>query len=64
MSKALIEETRPVGARIPKTLYVKFKSKVAALDLKIQDVVAAMIRLFLEDEEFRDHVLKELANER
>ncbi len=60
MSETLIKETRPVGARIPRTLYVKFKSKVAALDLKIQDVVAIMIRLFLEDEEFRDRVLKEL----
>ena len=60
MSKTLIEETRPVGARIPKTLYIKFKSKVAALDLKIQDVVAAMIKLFLEDDEFRTRVLSEL----
>lgn len=60
MSKTLIEETRPVGARIPKILYIKFKSKVAALDLKIQDVVASMIRLFLEDDEFRARVLSEL----
>ncbi len=56
----ILEETRPVGARVPKSLYIKFKSKVAELDFKIQDVIVAMIRLFLDDEGFRDRVLQEL----
>lgn len=56
----ILEKTRPVGARVPKSLYIKFRSKVAELDLKIQNVIATMIRLFLEDPEFRKKVIAEL----
>ena len=53
-------KTSLIGARIPRSLHREFKAECARLGLAMQDVVATMIRLFLEDTEFRKQVIAEL----
>jgi|GEM_PF-2633478 len=56
----MAQSTRPVGAQVPEKLYLEFKFEVVRLGLKLQDVVTAMLELFLEDQEFRARVLRKL----
>ena len=60
MSNPLNLITKTVGARLPIGLWNKFKAEVYKNGYRINEVLQAMIRLFLEDPEFRAKVLDEL----
>jgi hypothetical protein len=48
------------SARIPKEIHKEFKKLCIDLDLEMAKVVEAMMKLFVEDPEFRSRVLKEI----
>ncbi len=43
------EETKPVQARIPKSLHIKFKAKVALVDSDITTVLTQLIEKWVEE---------------
>ena len=43
------EETKPVQARIPKSLHIKFKAKVAMVDSDITTILTQLIKTWVDD---------------
>jgi len=60
--QSLVSLDRPVvfTVRLPRRLHARFKKACVDLNLDMTAIVRTMIRLFLEDDEFRAKVLDEL----
>ena len=58
MSQLKLE--KPVGFRTQPKLWYRFKAKCYESGLEVSRVLTTMIRLFVEDEEFRQTVLEHL----
>ena len=56
-----LEMTKPVGFRTRVFLWNKFKAKCYEEGHDVSTVLTTMIRLFIEDDEFRARVLNELS---
>lgn len=51
---------KSVGFRTPVSLWYKFKAKCYEEGYDVSKVLSSMIKLFVEDEEFRARVLQKL----
>lgn len=56
-----LEMVKSVGFRTPVSLWYKFKAKCYEEGYDISKILTTMIKLFLEDDEFRARVLNKLS---